>query len=349
MAHMVAIDLFSGAGGMSLGAKLAGVHVIQALDADPFACSTYRHNFPEVSLIQNDIKCFEPQKLPSRRSIVFGGPPCQGFSTSNRRTRNKLNPNNWLFQEFFRIVKQACPEWVVFENVKGLLETERGYFLRLLEEILSSLGYSCSYSILNAYQYGVPQTRSRFFIVGNKYKKRYNFPSASIEYLTVSDAIMDLPELENGASTDWLPYKSLPLSKYVRQLRKGASGCRNHMVTKSSPLIIERYRHVPPGGNWENIPPKLMINYKDRLQCHTGVYHRLKLDEPSIVLGNYRKNMLIHPIQDRGLSVREAARLQSFPDSFEFIGSIGFQQQQVANAVPPFLAKAVFEKLVERG
>jgi DNA (cytosine-5)-methyltransferase 1 len=102
---------------------------------------------------------------------------------------------------------------------------------------------------------------------------------------------------------------------------------------------------VPPGGNWKNIPKRLMANYQDRRRCHTGIYRRLKWDQPSVVIGNFRKNMLIHPVQDRSLSVREAARLQSFPDWFEFTGSIGFQQQQVGNAVPPMLAEVVFRRI----
>ena len=111
--------------------------------------------------------------------------------------------------------------------------------------------------------------------------------------------------------------------------------------------MIERYNHITKGGHWEDIPDRLMKTYADKTKCHTGIYHRLDEKKPSIVIGNFRKNMLIHPRQDRGLSVREAARLQSFPDQYEFKGSIGFQQQQVGNAVPPLLAKAVFQSVVQ--
>ena len=205
-----------------------------------------------------------------------------------------------------------------------------------------------SYGILNALDFGVPQKRSRFFLIGSRTNRKVELPRQSVSSPTIvklHDAIADLPNLVNGATESWLPYGDTPPSKYAKELRKGLAGCSSHFVTKNSDDIIRRYRCVPPGGNWENIPPKMMKNYKDRNRCHTGIYYRLRYDCPSIVIGNYRKNMLIHPLEDRGLSVREAARIQSFPDSYEFAGSIGFQQQQVGNAVPPQLAKAVFRQL----
>ena len=341
---MIALDLFSGAGGMSLGAKCAGVKVLNAVENDPWACSTFRHNFPQVDVFEGDISTFTPPELPAKGSLIFGGPPCQGFSTSNQKTRNKENPRNWMFKEFFRIVAIVRPEWVVFENVKGMLETEKGFFLSLISHELTSLGYSFQYQTLNAYDFGVPQFRTRLFVVGHRGNKKYRFPrSQGKTNIFVSDAINDLPIIENGASISCLPYNSqVTPSAYAESLRKNLEVCANNLVTKNAPYVLERYKHVPQGGNWANIPERLMENYRDRTRCHTGIYHRLQMDRPSVVLGNFRKNMLIHPTHDRGLSVREAARLQSFPDNFEFIGSIGFQQQQVGNAVPPLLAQAIF-------
>jgi DNA (cytosine-5)-methyltransferase 1 len=165
--------------------------------------------------------------------------------------------------------------------------------------------------------------------------------------VTVHEAIGDLPILRNGAKVSSLPYRKTTPSAYATSMRGDLAMCSNHLVTASNPTILQRYRYIPNGGNWKDIPKNLMKNYADRERCHTGIYKRLRPNEPSIVIGNFRKNMLIHPSQNRGLSVREAARLQSFPDHFEFTGSIGFQQQQVGNAVPPLLAKAVFNSILE--
>jgi len=344
---MIALDLFSGAGGMSLGAEQAGIKILMAVENDSHACQTFRRNFPHVEMHEADIRNFSPPALPSQGSIVFGGPPCQGFSTSNQKTRNKNNPENWMFSQFFRVVEEAAPEWVVFENVKGLLETERGFFLSLISDKLKALGYSCQFNTLNAKDFGVPQVRNRLFVVGNRKGKTFTFPQKqALAVVTVKDAIWDLPHISNGANASWLPYSKKPPSTYADSLRGAMLESPNNLTTRSASHIIERYRHVPQGGNWENIPEVLMSNYQDRTRCHTGIYHRLNWEKPSVVLGNFRKNMLIHPSENRGLSVREAARLQSFPDSFEFMGSIGFQQQQVGNAVPPLLAKAVFSKII---
>ena len=348
---MIAIDLFAGAGGMSTGANQAGIEVKFAVECDKYAASAYHKNHPHCEIFVGDIRCLSSKKIQqiprgSNGTVVFGGPPCQGFSYSNTRTRQVNNQSNWLFEDFVRVVEVWQPDFIVFENVQGITNTAKGFFLNTILDRLDQLKYTLSYGILNALDYGVPQYRSRFFLIGSRTKRKIPLPQKTESLpTTVNHAIADLPKLTNGATKSWLPYGDTTPSEYATELRKELTGCSSHLVTKNSKEVIRRYRFIPSGGNWEDIPSKLMKNYKDRHRCHTGIYHRLHYDHPSVVIGNYRKNMLIHPSEDRGLSVREAARIQSFPDSYEFAGSIGFQQQQVGNAVPPMLAKAIFKQL----
>lgn len=349
---MQGIDLFSGAGGMSIGAAMSDIEVLHAVEIDIKAATTFRHNHPNTKLHNCDIRRISAKDFvgldKSSPKIVFGGPPCQGFSTSNQTNRSKKNTNNWLFKEYIRIAAELRPDWIVFENVKGLLETENGFFLDAVLKGFKKEGYTTNHFILNAADYGVPQRRNRLFIVGSLHGISVSAPPKKTKKpVTVKEAIRDLPELANGASFNALPYSRKALNSYAKGLRGELVQCTNNIVTNNAIHIVERYSYIPQGGNWENIPHELMKNYTDVSRCHTGIYRRLIEDEPSIVIGNFRKNMLIHPWSDRGLSVREAARLQSIPDWFEFKGSIGFQQQQVGNLVPPMLAKAVFDQIRE--
>jgi len=327
---------------------MAGIDVRVAVELDSNAVATYVKNHPRVRLFQGDIaslKCPEINRKDAQ-TILFGGPPCQGFSTSNQRTRSRTNPGNWLFKEFLRVTQFYMPDWVVFENVKGILETERGEFFNEVITGLAKLGYTTTHAVLNAVDFCVPQRRARVFLVGSLHGVEFIFPQPrNTKPITVNDALSDLPKLPNGASQSWRSYRSKPKSRYAATMRGNLKQSPNHLVTLNADHIIDRYRHIPQGGNWECIPARLMTNYKDKSHCHTGIYRRLKADEPSVVIANFRKNMLVHPFEDRGLSVREAARLQSFPDWYDFQGSIGFQQQQVGNAVPPLLAKAVFKAI----
>ena len=349
---MIGIDLFAGAGGMSLGATLAGIQVVLAVESDLHSTLTYTVNHPRTTMFSRDIIRLtsihlEHLRKLRRHLVVFGGPPCQGFSWSNTRTRNLNNPSNWLFREYLRVVRELQPAWVVFENVQGIVDTAQGTFHAQITDGLSD-DYHLYQSVLNASDYGVPQRRSRFFLVGSRDDIPFRFPDILHDNSpTVDNAIRDLPRLDNGASVCCRRYSKVTPSPYAKRLRGSIPRCCNHLVTRSSVLVQRRYRQVPPGGNWKDIPESLMANYSDRERCHTGLYHRLRADMPSIVIGNFRKNMLIHPSEDRGLSVREAARIQSFPDWYRFSGSIGFQQQQVGNAVPPLLARNVFGSVVK--
>lgn len=347
--RVIGLDVFAGAGGMSLGAARAGVRVHTAVEMNPYASQTYRHNHPETTVLSCDIRGIANFNLEAanEQTVIFGGPPCKGFSTSNQRTRTRHNPDNWLFEEFIRVIRMMHPDWVVFENVTGILETDGAFFLDIILESIAACGYTLSYGILNAADFGVPQSRSRLFIIGSLHGVKVELPKPETQRrVTVIEAINDLPLLTNGARVCQMPYRVGQPSAYARVVKGGLKKSCNHIVTRNADFIIERYGYVPQGGNWEDIPARLMHNYANRERCHTGIYHRLHPDRPSKVIGNFRKNMVIHPHQDRGLSVREAARLQSFPDCYKFFGSIGFQQEQVGNAVPPLLAGTVFNAIL---
>lgn len=348
---MQAIDLFSGAGGMSIGASMSGVDVRYAVELDKHSAATFALNHKSTTLLNQDIRQVTSAQFRGlerqHQTVIFGGPPCQGFSTSNQKNRDMDNDNNWLYKEYVRLVSEVRPDWIVFENVKGLIETENGFFLDAVLDGFKRLGYTTNHFVLNSADFGVPQKRNRLFVIGSLHGIKIDEPKPTVKkYRTVKDAISDLPELNNGDAPDIEEYSNAAQSTYAKSMRGKLKQCGNNMVTNNAPHVVERYSHIPQGGNWENIPKHLMSNYTDVSRCHTGIYRRLKEDEPSVVIGNFRKNMLVHPWKNRGLSVREAARLQSFPDWFRFAGSIGFQQQQVGNAVPPILARAVFTQIL---
>lgn len=350
---LIGVDIFSGAGGLSLGAKMCGIDVKYAIEMCPSAAATYRTNHPQATVFNEDICAIDPQKAIQAKDsnifVIMGGPPCQGFSMSNRRDRNMENPKNHLFKQFVRFVDKLKPTWFVFENVAGIINMEGGNTIRHIMRCFSNIGYTLSSpQLLWANDYGVPQKRNRFFLVGNREGISFEFPKPSGKIITVADAISDLPRLVNGETIEIGEY-SLPLrdcSEYAKFMRTNSKYPTQNNVSKNNELVLKRYRYIKQGGNWQDIPARLMENYADKNRCHSGIYKRLKASEPSVVISNYRKMMLIHPTQDRGLSIREAARLQSFPDDFYFEGSISYIQQQIGNAVPPLLSKAIFEQIL---
>jgi DNA (cytosine-5)-methyltransferase 1 len=318
---MIGIDIFSGAGGLSLGAEWAGINVLCAIEKDCYSAKTYKTNHPKTNVMISDIQNIRPNEIANKGDvfILFGGPPCQGFSISNRKTRNDDNANNSLFREFLKFTTDLYPEWILFENVEGIVNYNKGQIVENIKQSFRNLGYLISDEILYASDYGVPQHRNRFFIVGNRKNIPFIFPKKMKNIISVGEAINDLPLLNNGDIFETLPYREdIKPSSYAKMMRKNSKSSIQNIVSKNFDYVIERYKYINPGQNWKAIPERLMANYKNKNNCHSGVYKRLRIDEPSVVISNYRKNMLIHPIQDRGLSVREAARLQSFPDKFLF-------------------------------
>ncbi len=184
-------------------------------------------------------------------------------------------------------------------------------------------------------------------MVGNKVGIEFEFPEKLKRKVSVKQAIGDLPDLKNGEKLDVVPYKTNKPNKYAKLMRNKSKKSTQNYVSRNEDYVIERYKYIGQGENWKAIPEKLMLNYKDSNNCHSGIYRRLDPNKPSVVIANYRKNMLIHPFQNRGLSVREAARIQSFPDTFVFKGNLSYKQQQIGNAVPPLLAKAIFEQIIK--
>lgn len=346
---MIGVEIFSGPGGMGLGAQLAGIDVALAIERNAYAAQTYLTNHKNTTVVVDDIQNINEFRYEKKNNqvILFGGPPCQGYSNSNRKTRSNENPKNWLFQEFMRSIELVCPDWVVIENVPGLKSIDKGFFLEKICNDFHSLGYTPNFKILNAADFGVPQKRERIFIVASRNGIAFEFPTGAYadNHISVADALFDLPRLENGSKEPMLKYRHKARSEYSKLMRGNLRKATQNYVSKNSELVLERYKHIKQGGNWSDVPDELMSNYKDHTRCHHGIYRRLKEDEPAFVIANYRKSMLIHPTENRGLSVREAARLQSFPDSYKFMGPLVHIQQQVGDAVPPLLAKAIFENI----
>lgn len=314
--------------------------------------------------------------------ILIGGPPCQGFSSANRNSGNSENPHNQLVDTFFKYVERLKPRCFLMENVQGILWTPKGgqfsTQINIVDWVIKRMhkaGYVVFPKLLDAAWYGVPQHRSRFFIFGIHKDLGYTkddfgdwgpFPlpthgsGTTKPYVTVRDAIQDLPIIGNGCLEHEIIYqkpdnKKLLTNPFLDAMRKGSSRdlITDHVTSRHTEYVIERYRQIPPGGNWQDIEEQL-TNYTDVKRTHSNIYRRLGWDEPSITIGHYRKSMLIHPEQHRGLSLREASRLQSIPDWFRFVGSLNginrglvHKQQQLANAVCPLVTKAIAEFLFE--
>lgn len=345
-----AVDIFSGAGGLSLGAEMAGIKTELAVEYDKYAAQTFARNHPDAIVLNQDIKEVKPlQHIKKYPFVLMGGPPCQGFSIANTKTRNLDNPNNVMYKEYLRFVEELEPTWFLFENVVGFKSFNRGELAKEVEKELESLGYTTNSTVLNAADFGVPQSRCRFFIVGNKNGIKFDFDALERKKpVTVKEALEGLPSLVNGQKLDAAEYSPNIKSDYAKAIRSKLEKVSQNYVSLNKSHIIERYKVIKQGQNWEAAKQEgLLSSYNSTKHTHSGIYKRLEENKPSVTISNYRKSMLIHPTEDRGLSLREAARLQSFPDNFHFEGLLSFQQQQVGNAVPPLLAKAIFQEIIK--
>lgn len=350
MAKYRILDLFCGAGGFSYGMdKNPNFETLIALDNDKYAGETFKKNMPYVDVIIGDITdettktsiIEKAKKLDI--NMVIGGPPCQGYSMKGKKLGLK-DSRNFLFREYLNFVEILKPDVFVIENVKGLLSASNGWFKDEIVKTIGELGYVVEYGVLNASDYGVPQARERAIFICSKHN-RVKLPEKTVDRIvTVKDAISDLSYLESGQGEYEQEY-SLPISSdYQKQMRKGSKKLYNHMASNHKQVAIDKLKMIPPEKGKEYLPDELLGKQKFKT-----TWGRLKWDEVSPTIdtrfdaaSNGKNN---HPYLHRAITPREAARIQSFDDSFVFYGSKVHVRKQIGNAVPPLLAKAIADKI----
>ena len=338
------VDLFCGAGGASYGFQSAGFNVILGIDHLIPALKTFRNNHESASTILGEIQDVTPKMVKDLLGdtpvkVLIGGVPCQGFSLNNRKRRED-DPRNQLFYEFVRFIKILKPEMIMLENVSGMRSMKNGEVVETIKAEIIAAGkeigkdYNVDYKMLNAADYGVPQLRNRLIFLGGSSDFNIDFPKPKFSpenYRTVRDAIGDLPSLKPKETKR--EYDKEPDSEYQKLMRKDSKFIFNNQAPNHPKATVDRIKNTLPG---EPMYPR----YKQRI--------RLCWDNPSPtqVCGGIRPQFQFgHPEDDRGLTIRERARIQSFPDTFKFTGGMVQERVQTGNAVPPLLAQAIAENL----
>ncbi len=329
------VDLFSGIGGFHLGFANVGYEVVLAIDNNPDVKNTHVLNFPSIPLIWKNIQEVtneEIKKILKGRKIdvVIGGPPCQGFSMIGRRNIN--DPRNTLFREYLRIVEFLRPKYFVLENVKGLLTMDNGNVRDKILSEFKKIGYVAEFKVLNAADYGVPQRRERVIFIGNRLGRKNDFPIPS--------------------HTDSKDFRKAPYMVVKDALKGVNSNLKNHVPMKHNEVVAKRISYIKEGEklNEENLPMSLKFGSrkdfkKKRIANFANVFRRLHRNRPSVTMVPGHNAFPIHPTENRSLTVREAARLQTLPDWLEITGSRQNQCVQVGNAVPVTLAESIARHL----
>lgn len=363
---LTAIDLFCGAGGLSAGLEMAGFNVLAGVDLFEAAGRTFENTHKHAKFLGKpieDVTITELQQVtglkPGELTVLAGGPPCQAYSVYNHQ-RGMHDTRATLFRQYLRIVEGMQPEWIVMENVMGIYSIGGGEAVRAIKAELGALGYEVEEKVLKTEDFGVPQERRRVVFIGNRIGAPVRHPAPThgkdlLPFTTIKDAIGDLPPLENGEDPGPVSYSASANGDFQKFVRGKQTTVANHSSPKLGKLNIERMSHIPAGGSWRDIPFELLPEGMKRAKRsdHTKRYGRMTWNGLSCTVltkCDVHWGAYIHPEQDRAISVREAARLQAFPDWFEFQGSRTDQYVQVGNAVPPLLGKAIGEticKIVE--
>lgn len=335
------IDLFSGCGGLSLGFEMAGFESLLAIDNWKDALLTYEYNRKGARTLCGDLATLDPYKIKEDYNIedvdvVIGGPPCQGFSIAGKRIVE--DERNKLYKSFVRFVEVFSPRAFVMENVPNILSIGEGMVKESILNDFKSLGYTVSVKVLIASDYGVPQNRRRAVFVGIKDNISFDFPPAlPSEKVTSFEALSDLPE---NSLSDGESYTSPISCEYQEYARKDSKGVYNHEITLHNEKTIKIISMVPDGGNYKDLPEELQGTRRVHI-----AWTRLNSKKPSITIDTGHRHHF-HYCWNRIPTVRESARIQSFPDNFIFKCSRTSQYKQVGNAVPPLMAKAVAEQIL---
>lgn len=342
MSKITVIDLFSGVGGLSYGfSKNSNFEILLANEIDKDIAKAYKLNHSDVDVINEDIKNLDEAKLKyflkeKKVDLLIGGPPCQSYSTLGKRL---MDDRANLFKEYCRVLSILNPKVFVFENVKGLLSMQKGQLILEIKKEFEKLGYEIKYEILNAADYGVPQLRERVIIVGMKNKNTFKFPKKTHglklkPYITLKQAIGDLDSIESGEFSDkYLKVEENEFLKFVRDTDK----LEEHKAPKNNENLIKIMKTLKDGESKDDLPESLRPK-----SGYNNTYAKLWWKKPSMTItrnfATPSSSRCIHPRDSRALTIREGARLQSFPDSYKFYGSDSIKRLQIGNAVPPLLS-----------
>lgn len=363
MKQSTVIDLFCGAGGLSEGLRQAGFTILAGNDIDLHAGATFAATHPDAKFLSGSIYELSAQNFLDATCLkkgdldcLAGGPPCQGYSVYNHQ-RGMHDERSHLFKEYLRIVEGLMPRWLVMENVTGIMSAGEGEAFQAVLAGIRGLGYNVEAKVLRTEDYGVPQERRRVVFIGNRVGAPIAWPQKTHgeglkPFTTVKDALSDLPALSNGEDNGVTKYRTSASSEFQRELRKGSIAAHNHSAPKLGAINIERMKHIPQGGSWRDVPYDLLPAGMKRAKRsdHTKRYGRMRWDGLSCTVltkCDIHWGAYIHPEQERSITVREAARIQSFPDWFHFTGPRTEQFVQVGNAVPPMLGKCIGSALLE--
>jgi DNA (cytosine-5)-methyltransferase 1 len=336
------LDLFCGAGGFSEGFRNAGFEIIAGIDSNVSALETFSINFPESVAIEKDLSSVQngdlrnlENLLNKKINIIIGGPPCQGFSIAGKRLKD--DPRNQLYKVYLNLIEKLKPKAIVLENVPTILGLYNGEIARQILEDFNNLGYKTESFTLIASDYGVPQNRKRTFFVGIKGNKNYKIPAPTTAStpLTTKIALSDLPLLDKDLGGEGLDYVKDPKNDYQKLMRKNSKKLFNHWAVEHKQQTIDIISLVPDGGNYKDLPENLRNTRRVNI-----AWTRMNSKKPCFTI-DAGHNHHFHYKANRVPTVRECARIQSFPDKFRFYGNKTSQFRQVGNAVPPLLAKII--------